>query len=115
MTTIDYLQIEGLVSRECQPYTGKDRQCHYRCDNPVEEWRKYYCEIGSLKVLTTHDEIKADLRKNGPLMMGLRIYEDFLNYESGIYKQVSGEMVGGHAMKLIGYGEDETEGLYWIL
>ncbi len=47
--------------------------------------------------------------------MGLRIYEDFMNYESGIYKYVSGEMIGGHAMKLIGYGEDEVEGLYWIL
>jgi cathepsin B len=43
------------------------------------------------------------------------IYEDFLNYESGIYSHVSGEQVGGHAMKLIGYGYDKHEGLFWLL
>ena len=47
--------------------------------------------------------------------MGLQIYEDFMNYESGIYKQTAGLQVGGHAMKLIGYGYDEVEGLFWEL
>lgn len=63
--------------------------------------------------MTTHDEIKKDLMDNGPLMLGLQIFEDFMNYEEGIYKQVTGDMVGGHAMKLVGWGHDETEGLYW--
>ena len=49
------------------------------------------------------------------MMMGLRIFEDFMNYGSGVYKYTSGEMLGGHAMKLIGYGEDEVEGFYWVL
>lgn len=49
------------------------------------------------------------------MMMGLRIYEDFMSYASGIYKFTFGELVGGHAMKLIGYGEDSKEGLYWVL
>ena len=47
--------------------------------------------------------------------MGLQIMEDFLSYESGIYKYITGENIGGHAMKLIGYGHDEKEGLYWEL
>jgi len=49
------------------------------------------------------------------MMMGLRIFEDFMNYGSGVYKYTSGEMLGGHAMKLIGYGQDEVEGFYWVL
>eukprot|EP00352_Strombidinopsis_acuminata_P003786 CAMPEP_0176387190 /NCGR_PEP_ID=MMETSP0126-20121128/36554_1 /TAXON_ID=141414 ORGANISM="Strombidinopsis acuminatum, Strain SPMC142" /NCGR_SAMPLE_ID=MMETSP0126 /ASSEMBLY_ACC=CAM_ASM_000229 /LENGTH=48 /DNA_ID= /DNA_START= /DNA_END= /DNA_ORIENTATION= len=48
-------------------------------------------------------------------MMGLEIYEDFMNYQSGVYKHVTGEFLGGHAMKLVGYGHDNDEGLYWIL
>jgi len=48
-------------------------------------------------------------------MMGLQIYEDFMNYAEGIYMKTSGENIGGHAMKLIGYGEDEVHGLYWEL
>lgn len=38
-----------------------------------------------------------------------------MNYEKGVYKYTSGELLGGHAMKLIGYGHDEKEGLFWIL
>jgi len=49
------------------------------------------------------------------MMMGLMIYEDFMSYESGVYVQTSGEEMGGHAMKLIGFGEDENLGLFWIL
>lgn len=40
------------------------------------------------------------------MMMSLVIYEDFMNYSSGIYKQTFGEIIGGHAMKLVGYGVD---------
>lgn len=45
--------------------------------------------------------------------MGLQIFEDFMNYDTGVYKYTFGEIVGGHAMKVVGYGEDPEEGLYW--
>lgn len=56
-----------------------------------------------------------ELKKNGPMMMGLMIMEDFLNYESGIYKHTTGGQIGGHAMKLLGWGHDDEEGLFWVL
>ena len=45
------------------------------------------------------------------------IYEDFMNYGEGIYSQTSreNEKIGGHAMKMIGWGTDPVEGLYWVL
>jgi hypothetical protein len=43
-----------------------------------------------MKVVTGWDEIINEL-KNGPMMVGLMIYEDFLNYESGVYKQTTGQ------------------------
>lgn len=63
--------------------------------------------------MTSNAEIMHELIENGPLMLGLEIFEDFLNYSEGIYKYTTGMMVGGHAMKLIGWGMDENEGLYW--
>jgi Papain family cysteine protease len=60
--------------------------------------------------MTSDEEIKTELRQNGPLMMGLMLFEDFLNYESGIYIQTTGDEVGGHAMKLVGYGTDAEVG-----
>lgn len=86
MTTIDYLQIDGLVTQECQGYQGMAKSCSYGCDTADVKYAKYYCELGSLAVFTKNDDIKKELRENGPMMMGLRIYEDFMNYGSGVYK-----------------------------
>lgn len=114
INTIDYLQIEGLVSDQCVPYASRPSRCDYRCSG-IGTPERYYCKKHSMKALTTNEEIMSELELNGPMMMGLMIYEDFLNYESGIYKHVAGEQVGGHAMKLIGYGFDDQEGLFWLL
>ena len=116
MTTVDYLQIEGVVADTCKPYKDSVGKCTFKCDDPSKAFQKYYCSIGSLRVLSHKDEIVNELRTNGPLMMGLRVYEDFLNYETGVYEYVYGEMVGGHAMKLIGYGTDAKSGdFFWLL
>lgn len=34
------------------------------------------------------------------------VYEDFINYGSGIYHKVSGDYIGKHATKIIGFGVD---------
>jgi len=116
MTTIDYLQTEGLVSNECVPYMGDRGMCTYRCsDDGKSSYDKYYCAVGSLSVLTSYEQIMMELISNGPLMLGLRIFEDFMNYEHGVYKYTTGDEIGGHAMKLIGYGYDDLEGLYWVM
>ena len=114
--TIDYLQPAGLVPKDCVAYKEKVGMCSYRCDNGESTGNsRYYCKVGSMTVATTHEEIMTELVNNGPMMVGLMIYEDFMNYEAGIYKHVTGEELGGHAMKLVGYGHDESEGLYWEL
>lgn len=47
-------------------------------------------------------------------MVGLSVYEDFINYASGVYHYTAGRMVGGHAIKLVGWGHEEDGSLYWI-
>lgn len=47
-------------------------------------------------------------------MVGLSVYEDFINYASGVYHYTTGKMVGGHAIKLVGWGHEEDGSLYWI-
>jgi len=37
-----------------------------------------------------------------------------MTYKSGIYKHVSGGRVGGHAIRLVGYGK-EGDVNFWIL
>ena len=38
-----------------------------------------------------------------PLQGAFSVYEDFLTYKSGVYQHTTGRMLGGHAIKLIGW------------
>jgi cathepsin B len=56
----------------------------------------------------------AEISTKGPIEVALSVYEDFLTYKSGVYWHKTGNMLGGHAVKCIGYGtEDGTK--YWII
>ena len=67
-----------------------------------------------MKIATTITEIQDELMTNGPMMVGLSVYEDFYSYKSGVYHYTTGAYSGGHAMKLIGWGTDSDGSLYWI-
>jgi C1A family cysteine protease len=48
-------------------------------------------------------------------MVGLLIYEDFYSYKDGIYKYTTGGLIGGHAIRAVGWGHDKEDHLYWIV
>jgi cathepsin B len=56
----------------------------------------------------------ADIMKNGPVEAGFDVYEDFLTYKSGVYQHKKGQLVGGHAIKILGWGVDNGTP-YWII
>ena len=55
-----------------------------------------------------------DIYENGSVEASFTVYEDFLNYKSGIYQYVSGNYLGSHAVKIIGWGE-ENGTKFWII
>lgn len=58
--------------------------------------------------------MQQELFENGPIVSAFSVYEDFYNYVSGVYHHVSGAFVGGHAVKVVGWGtEDNTP--YWLV
>ena len=60
--------------------------------------------------------IQAELMSRGPLAVTMSIYSDFVVYRSGVYRHASGALLGGHAMKLVGWGQDTASGLpYWVV
>ena len=59
-------------------------------------------------------KIQTELMTNGPIEVAFTVYNDFLTYKSGVYHHTSGSALGGHAVKMIGWGvEDGTP--YWLV
>jgi C1A family cysteine protease len=120
----------GVVDQACVPYvsgsTGKDEACTTTCPDAKKRIKKIsdYKLVGSVtktyssankqwnySVASTIREIKAALKK-GPLLTSMTVYADLMAYKSGIYKHVTGEKQGGHAVSIVGFSDS---GRYWIM
>ena len=59
-------------------------------------------------------KIQTELMTNGPIEVAFTVYNDFLTYKSGVYHHTTGSALGGHAVKMIGWGE-ENGTPYWTV
>lgn len=113
-----YLTKTGAVSDACFPYSagkGNVPSCPAdACEVSGEEYKKYRCKSGSVVQATNPNQIKSEIMQNGPVETGFTVYSDFMSYKSGVYQHTTGEMEGGHAVKIIGWGE-ENGTPYWLV
>jgi len=58
--------------------------------------------------------IQNDIQTNGPVEAAFTVYQDFLTYKSGVYKHTTGSMLGGHAVKVLGWGTESGQD-YWLV
>ncbi|XP_050535783.1 cathepsin B-like cysteine proteinase 4 [Daktulosphaira vitifoliae] len=120
----DYGSNEG-----CQPYsiapsavelsfenTADTPECYHTCTNPHYTTPLQNDLYFASKVYTVKPKMKPimyEIYKNGPVVAAMKTYEDFFHYKSGIYQYKTGSSKGDHAIKLIGWGE-ENGMLYWL-
>uniref|UniRef100_A0A8D2ZVY7 Cathepsin B n=1 Tax=Scophthalmus maximus TaxID=52904 RepID=A0A8D2ZVY7_SCOMX len=137
----DFWTTDGLVSGGlydshvgCRPYTiapcehhvngsrpscsgerGDTPECVLKCEpgyTPAYKKDKHYGK-SSYNVGESVEQIQLEISKNGPVEGAFTVYEDFVMYKSGVYQHVSGSALGGHAIKVLGWGvEDGTP--YWL-
>lgn len=52
-------------------------------------------------------DIKRDIINRGPVVAIMQVYKDFLVYKDGVYQVLEGtpRFHGGHAIKIVGWGE----------
>jgi cathepsin B len=50
------------------------------------------------------EKIQAEIMANGPVEASFSVYSDFLEYKSGVYQHTTGSFLGGHAVKIVGWG-----------
>ncbi|CDW55317.1 Peptidase C1 domain containing protein [Trichuris trichiura] len=97
------LQKTPTCTKKCsKTYDAKD----YASD-------KYY---GSAAYMISSGERRKqeELMKYGPFEATIAVYQDFLSYKSGIYQHKTGEFVGNHAVRLVGW-KIEQHTPYWLL
>jgi len=109
----DFIVSKGLVTESCWPYSsasGAVEACRSTCKNS-ETWTKFKAK--NRRSFRSAADAKTDIQANGPLETGFQVYQDFMSYKSGIYKHTSGGLLGGHAVKVVGWGlEGSTR--FWI-
>ncbi|CAG5118287.1 unnamed protein product [Candidula unifasciata] len=117
----------------CKPYslphcdhhtTGKYPSCKGDAPTPACQlacrsgYNKTYTEdkrkAKSSYSIQSEEQIMQDLVDNGPVTAAFLVYEDFLSYKSGVYKHTAGGVLGGHAVKILGYGVENGE-KYWLV
>ncbi|MBN2053430.1 hypothetical protein JW905_00825 [bacterium] len=110
---LNYLRDTGTVRETCFPYSGSYNPpyCSDRCAN----WSYDLWNINSYGYTPNGDvgQMKSQLA-NGPMIVWMNVYSDFLTYSGGVYEHTSGSSMGGHFVVLVGYNDDDPEGACWI-
>jgi cathepsin B len=136
-----YFSTHGLVTggnyksgEGCEPYrvppcprnddgksscAGKPMEKNHRCtrmcygdqDIDYNDDHRYTRDYYRL----TYGSIQKDVLNYGPIEASFDVYDDFPNYKSGVYQKTdNATYLGGHAVKLIGWGVEEGTP-YWLM
>ncbi|HEY1349272.1 MAG TPA: C1 family peptidase [Ktedonobacteraceae bacterium] len=96
----------GLICEESYPYVAGNQS--QPCPPGALNWQQQpNVQIVSWHSIQSISEMKMWVAAHGPLTVGFSVYEDFISYASGIYHHVHGNLLGGHAVSIVGY--DDTQ------
>lgn len=135
----NYFKRSGLVTgwlyndtKYCQPYhfapcdhhtTGRYQpcgasqptpKCVQSCVNGATYSSDKWFADTVYGVSSNVEKIQTEIMIHGPVEAAFTVYNDFLTYKSGVYHHVSGSALGGHAIKIVGWGvENGTP--YWLV
>jgi cathepsin B len=128
---------DGAVQDSCYPYSIPTCPCNHHSSvsslpacppegaisTPTCDFsKKFSCEDEGIyraqsATLIPAANMEQELVEQGPITVAYTVYDDFLTYKSGVYSKTAGaKALGGHSVKIVGYGVDATSGLkYWTV
>lgn len=92
----------GVCEEALFPYNPRVEACAVvpdRADHVVKTVGGHYA--------VTPDAMKYAISTSGPAVACFDVYDDFGFYQSGVYKHVVGQKIGGHAVAVVGYDDIE--------
>lgn len=112
------------VPQGAPAYSGAQHSCDDK-QVPIPKWygNGPYAVTQGGDADTQRADIQREIMVNGPIAAGIVVYDDFQQWwtssdaTSGVYKATntsSGNVDGGHAVKVIGWGTQNNEP-YWLI
>jgi cathepsin B len=94
----------GICTDHCSPYAsggGSVPSCPSKCkDGSAMKMFKAKNTKSVHGVSTMQDQ----MYNHGPIEGAFKVYQDFMSYKSGVYQHKTGSLLGGHAIKCMGWG-----------
>lgn len=89
--------------------------CKRQCtSNPQISYFTDKTRASSGYLLVGEDQFKAEISQHGSIVAAFTVYADFRQYKSGVYSHQTGDILGGHAIRIVGYGEQDGM-KYWLI
>jgi cathepsin B len=112
-----FMDSTGMVTDSCLTYQSGNGTNPVKCKDFTQcqdgtPLKKYYGK--SPAQLPNPTSIQSNLLQYGPVEAAMTVYQDFMYYQGGIYKHTSGSELGGHAIKITGWGSENGEN-FWIV
>ncbi|XP_030386669.1 cathepsin B [Scaptodrosophila lebanonensis] len=99
---------------------GKTPRCQHKCETGYNVDYNADKHYGSKAYSVSRNvrDIQREIMTNGPVEGAFTVYEDLIQYKTGVYQHVTGKELGGHAIRILGWGvwEQGNEKVpYWLI
>ncbi|XP_055389524.1 cathepsin B [Condylostylus longicornis] len=100
----------------CDGEHGSTPKCVHQCQPSYKTEYSADKRFGkkSYSVERNAASIQREIMTNGPVEGAFTVFEDLLSYKSGVYQHVYGKALGGHAIRILGWGV-EKDVPYWLI
>lgn len=99
---LEHASRRGVPEEGCFPYQDQDMDCRMADDRD-----KRLLVVDESQEILDVPARKEFIDQTGPVVACMAVYRDFLYYRSGIYRHVTGDLAGYHAICCVGYSEQD--------
>jgi len=100
----------------CSQQEASTPKCTKQCQSSYSTPYAQDKHFGAKAYSVSRDpaSIQKEIMTNGPVEASYTVYEDFLSYKSGVYQHTAGSALGGHAVRILGWGVENSTP-YWLV
>jgi cathepsin B len=83
------------------------------CNRSNSSCEMHFSEYRSAKTFVGEDEMRDEIRRNGPVTAFFAMPDSFFDYGSGVYDAAAADVSQLHTVEIVGWGVDVTP--YWLV